>query len=123
MQQTFVSSNTIQSLKKNVAQVYNKTNQEIYGVGVKKQRIEVSGNKILIFAEHIRVPALLTLSTNFKELTVSVDSALIVEFKLKFKQQVEQLLKLEVVTILKDYDPETEYACTIVYFEKPLPVT
>ncbi|TLS38933.1 Na-translocating system protein MpsC family protein [Pseudalkalibacillus caeni] len=106
-----------QTLKKNLAQLYNRVNQEIYGVGVKKQRIEFIENKALIFAQHKRVQALQMLSHHFHSLTISVDSALIVEFKSMLKEQIEETLQLNVKTILKDYDPITEDACTIIYFE------
>ncbi|WP_412729098.1 hypothetical protein [Cytobacillus firmus] len=58
------------------------------------------------------------LSQNFHHLTISVDSALIVEFKSLFKGMIEDALHLKVKTILKDYDPVTEEACTIIYFEE-----
>jgi uncharacterized protein YbcI len=108
------------SLKKDIAQLYNKVNQEIYGVGVKKQRIEISQNKLMIFAQHKRVPALKTLSKNYAELTVTIDAALIKEYKARFKEQIEMIFGLRVLTILKDYDPITENACTIVYFDQVL---
>jgi uncharacterized protein YbcI len=114
------STHQLSNLKKDIAQLYNKVNQEIYGVGVKKQRIDISHNKLIIFAQHKRVPALQTLSKNHMELTSSVDAALIAEYKAKFKEQIEQIFRLRVITILKDYDPITENACTIVYLKDAL---
>ncbi len=104
------------TFKKDLAFLYNRVNQEIYGVGVKKQRIETFDDRVIIFAQHKRVQALRMLSKNFQHLTISVDSALIVEFKSLFKGQIESTLGLKVKTILKDYDPFTEEACTIIYF-------
>jgi len=114
---SIISTNFQASFKKDIAHLYNRVNQEIYGVGVKKQRIETFDDRILIFAQHKRVQALKMLSTNFQHLTISVDSALIVEFKSLFKRQIEETLHLKVKTILKDYDPVSEEACTIIYFE------
>lgn len=105
------------ALKKSLAQLYNRVNQEIYGVGVKKQRIECLDDRVMIFAQHKRVQALQMLSRNFQTLTISVDSALIVEFKSLLKGYIEDALHIKVKTILKDYDPVTEEACTIIYFE------
>ena len=105
------------SLRKDLAHLYNRVNQEIYGVGVKKQRIETYEDRVIIFAQHKRVQALQMLSKNFHHLTISVDSALIVEFKSLFKGQIEETLNLKVKTILKDYDPVTEEACTIIYLK------
>ncbi|QED47729.1 Na-translocating system protein MpsC family protein [Cytobacillus dafuensis] len=106
------------TFKKDLAHLYNRVNQEIYGVGVKKQRIETFDDRVIIFAQHKRVQALKMLSKNFQLLTISVDSALIVEFKSLFKVQIEETLHLKVKTILKDYDPLSEEACTIIYFEE-----
>lgn len=105
------------SLRKDLAHLYNRVNQEIYGVGVKKQRIETFDDRVIIFAQHKRVQALQMLSKNFHHLTISVDSALIVEFKSLFKGQIEETLNLSVKTILKDYDPVSEEACTVIYFK------
>ncbi len=115
-----ISTNFHQALKKSLAQLYNRVNQDIYGVGVKKQRIECIEDRVMIFAQHKRVQALQMLSRNYQTLTIAVDSALIVEFKSLLKGQIEMTLGLKVKTILKDYDPVTEEACTIIYFEELL---
>ncbi|WP_026581680.1 Na-translocating system protein MpsC family protein [Bacillus sp. J33] len=114
---TLTSSHFHPTFKKDLAHLYNRINQEIYGVGVKKQRIETFDDRVIIFAQHKRVQALRMLSKNFHHLTISVDSALIAEFKSLFKLHIEEALHLEVKTILKDYDPVTEEACTIIYFK------
>lgn len=115
---TVSTSKLSQTIKKDLAYLYNRVNQEIYGTGVKKQRIETFDDRVIIFAQHKRVQALYMLSQNFHHLTISVDSALIVEFKSLFKGMIEDALHLKVKTILKDYDPVTEEACTIIYFEE-----
>lgn len=111
---------TSPTLKKDIAQLYNRINQEFYATGVKKQRIEIFEDKVIIFAQHKRVPALRALGRNHKQLTEIVDSALISEYKLIFKKEIEALTNLKVETILKDFDAETEHACTIIYFEQKL---
>lgn len=108
------------SLKKDIAQLYNEINQEMFGLGVRKQRIEIMGEKIIIFGQHKRVPALAILEQNYHELTLSVDAALIAEYKHRLKEQIERVLKIKVITVLKDYDSQTEQACTIIYLDKPL---
>ncbi|MBX9973755.1 Na-translocating system protein MpsC family protein [Cytobacillus firmus] len=115
---TVITSKFHQSLKKDLAFLYNRVNQEIYGTGVKKQRLETFDDRVIIFAQHKRVQALHILSQNFHHLTISVDSALIVEFKSLLKGLIEDSLHLKVKTILKDYDPDTEEACTVIYFEE-----
>jgi hypothetical protein len=115
---SIISTNFHPALKKSLAQLYNRVNQDIYGVGVKKQRIECMEDRVMIFAQHKRVPALQILGRNFQTLTLTVDSALIVEFKSMLKRYIEETLKIKVKTILKDYDPVTEEACTIIYFKE-----
>jgi uncharacterized protein YbcI len=108
----------INSFKKKLAQLYNQIEQEIIGLGTREQKIEIINNKIVIFSQNKRVPALTILGKNHPELTMSVDAALVSEFKARLKKQIETLFNLKVVTILKDYDPETESSCTVVYLEK-----
>ncbi|KAB2331526.1 DUF2294 family protein [Cytobacillus depressus] len=115
---SIISMYTQQSLKKDIAHLYNRVNQEIHGVGVKKQRIEIFDDRVIVFAQHKRVQTLQTLSKNFHHLILSVDSALIVEFKSLFKGQIEDTLHLKVKSILRDYDPDSEEACTIIYFNE-----
>lgn len=116
MEPTTVSS--LYSLKKSLAQLYNQINQEMYGVGVREQKIEILDNKIIIFGQHKRVHALSILSEKYNSMALSVDAALICEFKERLKSQIEKLLNLSVATILKDYDPVTETAFTVIWLEK-----
>ncbi|MFD1040268.1 Na-translocating system protein MpsC family protein [Virgibacillus byunsanensis] len=113
-----VTSTETRLLKKNVAQAYNKINQEIYATGVISQRINVSCDRLIIFAQHKRVPAFTALSKNFKELTTYADAALIAEFKSKLKKEIEDVTGLPVISVLKDYDTETEHACCVIIFEE-----
>ncbi|MFZ3579005.1 Na-translocating system protein MpsC family protein [Virgibacillus sp. DJP39] len=105
------------SLKKNVAQAYNKINQDFYATGVISQRINVFCDRLIIFAQHKRIPAFKALSENFRELTTFADAALIVEFKSKLKKEIEEVTGLKVVSVLKDYDTVTEHACCVIIFE------
>lgn len=47
-----------QSLKKDIARIYNEVNKEIFQTGVIQLRVEVTDEKILIFGLHKRDPAL-----------------------------------------------------------------
>lgn len=104
--------------KRRVTQLYNSINQEMYGVGVRKQQIDVMEDKIVIYGEHKRVQGLTILKGRFDDLTIHVDAALIREFKTRLKEQIEKNFGLKVLTILKDYDPETELAVTVVYLDR-----
>lgn len=103
-----------------MAQLYNKINQEFYATGVVSQRINIYYDRVIIFAQHKRIPAFEALSRNFGELTTYADAALINEFKAKLKREVATETGLPVVSVLKDYDTETEHACCVVIFESKI---
>ncbi|MCM3739726.1 DUF2294 domain-containing protein [Oceanobacillus luteolus] len=105
-------------LKKTIAQIYNKINQEFYATGVVSQRIQIFDDRIIIFAQQKRVAAFHVLNKNYKELTMYADAALIAEFKVKLKQEIEEVTGHPVVAVLKDYDSETNHACSVIIFDK-----
>ncbi|QQK81035.1 DUF2294 family protein [Salicibibacter cibi] len=113
-----VSDSLRSTLKKDISQLYNKVNQEMYGLGVKKQKIEFLNNAVVIFSEHKRAPDLEALQHQYKELTIAADAALISEFKKRLKRDIQYHLSKDVHTVLKDFDPETEFACTVIYFKE-----
>ncbi|MCU6794075.1 MULTISPECIES: Na-translocating system protein MpsC family protein [Paenibacillus] len=107
-------------LKQEIIKIYNSINQEIFGTGIKSQKIEISGDKVLIFATHKRIPALKILDESNRSLTASVDTLLMEANKKMLKEQLEQTLGLKVKLVLKDYDPVTEYSGTVIVFENNL---
>ncbi|WP_078412123.1 Na-translocating system protein MpsC family protein [Priestia abyssalis] len=108
------------SFKKQLSQLYNEVNQEIYSAGVSKQKIDIVDNRIVIFAQTKRSPLISVLSERYPELTLSVDGALAVEYKRRLKEKLEKQFGVKVTTIFKDYDPASEHACTVVYLEQSL---
>lgn len=119
MDVTLTSTET-RLLKRNVAQVYNKINQEFYATGVISQRVDVFYDRLIIFAQHKRVPAFTVLSKNYSELTTYADAALIKEFKAKLKNEIEEVTGFPVISVLKDYDTETEHACCVIIFDRKI---
>lgn len=111
---------TASLLKREIIRLYNEVNQEMYAVGVRQQRVELLGDKILVLAEHQRIPALAALDSQNRQLTRMVDSALLEEYKLRMRTRLESLLGIPVRTILKDYDPVTQLAGTIICLESPI---
>lgn len=104
------------NLKQVIAKIYNDVNQEIFGIGVIRQKVDIIEAKIVIIAVNKRVPALAAL--DIAEIrTREVDLALLDSFKRRFKEQIESELGLSVQTVLKDYDPKTELAGTIVVLD------
>lgn len=107
-------------LKQEIIRIYNTINQEIFGMGIRSQKIEISGDKVFIFATHKRIPALKILDENNRSLTASVDALLMEANKRMLKEQLEETLGLKVKLVLKDYDPQTEYSGTVIVFEDVL---
>jgi uncharacterized protein YbcI len=95
-------------------------NQGIYAIGVSQQRIDIFGDKILICAVHRRIPALKALDKPNRALTKMVDAALIELNKQELARRVEDIVGIKIRAILKDYDPYTEMAATVIIFEEPL---
>ncbi len=104
-------------LKQVIAKIYNDVNQELFGIGVIRQKVDIMDSKIVIIAVNRRVPALAALDIA-EVRTREVDLALLDSFKRRFKEQIEAELGLSVETVLKDYDPKTELAGTIVVLEE-----
>ncbi|MFD1706747.1 Na-translocating system protein MpsC family protein [Siminovitchia sediminis] len=110
----------IRTLKRDIAQVYNRVNQEFYATGVRSQRVDIQENRVIIFAKHKRVTAFKALSQNFWELTTYADAALIVEFKAKFRKIIEDVTGMKVLSVLKDYDPDSEEAVCVIIFDQKI---
>ncbi|MCD1163392.1 Na-translocating system protein MpsC family protein [Peribacillus frigoritolerans] len=108
------------SFKKQLSQLYNDINQEIYSAGVSKQTIDIQDNRIVIFAQTKRSSLISVLSERYSELTLSVDGALVMEYKLRLKENIEKRFGVKVNTIFKDYDSTSEHACTVIYLEQSL---
>lgn len=101
--------------KKKLSRCYNEVHRELYGVGVTQLRIEaVSEDMMLFLVKHQRVAALKALEDHHAALKQSVDSALHQEFKLRFQSRLADDLDLSVKGLLRDYDPASEWACTII---------
>lgn len=108
------------SFKRQLSQLYNDLNQEIYSTGVSQQKVDIHDNCIVIFAQTKRSPLISVLSKRYPELTISVDGALAMEYKLRLKEKFEKKFGMKVNTIFKDYDSTSEHACTVIYLEQSL---
>lgn len=109
---------TAGELKQDILRVYNAINKKIFNVGVKQQKVDFVGNKIIIVSRNSRVPVLKLLDENYPLSTRQLDHLLFQLLKQEIKQAFETHFKLNIITILKDYDAETEYSGTIVFLEK-----
>ncbi|MBD2844957.1 DUF2294 family protein [Paenibacillus sp. IB182496] len=111
---------SIGELKQEVIKIYNSINQEIFGIGIRSQKIEVFGDKVTVFATHKRIPALKILDETNRSLTASVDMLVMEANKRMLKEQLEDKLGLPVKLVMKDYDPVTELSGTVIVFEREI---
>ena len=111
---------TAGELKQRILTIYNATNQQVWGTGVRQQRVELLRDQILVVAVHQRVPALASLDATRRDLTRGVDVALVDLYKSVFREALESGLGLGIVAVLKDYDPETQLSCTVIMLDQPL---
>ncbi|MFS0723556.1 Na-translocating system protein MpsC family protein [Paenibacillus sp. 1P07SE] len=105
---------TAGELKQEIVKIYNTINQEIFGIGITSQKIDIAGDKVYISATHKRIPAMKILDKDHRTLTASVDMLLMEENKRLLREQLERHLGLDVKLIHKDYDYRTEYSGTVI---------
>ncbi|WP_445491420.1 Na-translocating system protein MpsC family protein [Niallia sp. 03133] len=105
------------NFKKQLAAIFNETNQEIFNTGVHNQKIEIMGNKVLIIASTKRMPALDALGEEYAGLVLSMDAAVSVKYKQILKEKLEQELDLKVTSLFRDYEPDIGSSCTVICFE------
>jgi uncharacterized protein YbcI len=109
---------TAGGLKQEIIKVYNEINIKIFDAGVKRQKVDFVGNKILILSINQRVPVLKRLDNLDRASTRKLDLLLFDCFKQEIKKEFEQVFKLNIVAILKDYDVLTEYSGTIIILDR-----
>ncbi|MGG3311422.1 Na-translocating system protein MpsC family protein [Paenibacillus lautus] len=109
---------TAGELKQDLLRVYNAINKKIFNVGVKQQKVDFVGNKIIIVSRNSRVPVLKLLDENYPLSTRQLDHLLFQVFKQEIKASLEQQFQFKIISILKDHDAETEFSGTIVFLEK-----
>lgn len=109
---------TAGELKQDLLRVYNAINKKIFNVGVKQQKVDFVGNKIIIVSRNSRVPVLKLLDENYPLSTRQLDHLLFQVFKQEIRTSLEQQFQFKIISILKDYDAETEFSGTIVFLER-----
>ncbi|MBU2699941.1 hypothetical protein Ga0466249_001033 [Sporomusaceae bacterium BoRhaA] len=115
---------TSAEFKQAIMHINNSLNIAMYGVGLRKQRVYILDNTvIMILADHKRIPALATLDLNDRATTRLIDSALLEKYKKSLKKGLETSLHLSIKCILKDYEPLNETAATVILLEKALSIT
>lgn len=104
--------------KQDLLRIYNQINKKLFNVGVKQQKVDFVGNKIVIISKNGRVPVLKLLDVNYPLSTRQLDHLLFQLFKQEIKEELMKQFQLNIVTVLKDYDTETELSGTIIVLER-----
>ena len=107
-------------LKQEVMRVNNNVNITMFGTGLRKQRVAIMEDKIVISADHKRIPALAALDGIDRTTTRFVDVAILDEYKRRLKKELIEQIQLPVKSVLKDYDPEHELAVTVIVLTAPI---
>jgi len=107
-------------LKQEVMRVNNNVNITMFGTGLRKQRVSIMEDKIVISADHKRIPALAALDGIDRTTTRFVDVAILDEYKRRLKKELIEQIHLPVKSVLKDYDPEHELAITVIVLTAPI---
>ena len=107
-------------LKQEVMRVNNNVNITMFGTGLRKQRVSIMEDKIVISADHKRIPALAALDGIDRTTTRFVDVAILDEYKRRLKKELIEQIQLPVKSVLKDYDPEHELAITVIVLTAPI---
>jgi len=105
-------------LRQEIIRVNNNLNMSIFGIGLRKQRVVIIEDKILITADHKRIPALASLDRKNRLATRFIDVAILDEYKTRLHHELKTQLGLPVRCVLKDYDPECELAVTVIVLEE-----
>jgi uncharacterized protein YbcI len=100
--------------------INNAVNQELFGVGLQWQKVEFFGDHVLIQAKNHRVRALSALDGKDNMTTRLIDIALLVEYKERFRKSFEEEMGLQVVALLKDYEPSVELAFMLILLDRPV---
>lgn len=105
-------------IKQEMIRINNTVNISMFGNGLRKQRVVVVDDKIIISADHKRVPVLAALDSHERLATRFMDVTILDAYKRKLKEEIEAQLNIPVKSVLKDYDPVCELAVTIIVLDQ-----
>ncbi|MFA9558174.1 DUF2294 domain-containing protein [Evansella sp. AB-rgal1] len=109
--------------KQHVQRLNNQINQSIFKTGLKEQRVEVLKDKVLILSKHSRAHLLQSLDELDPQASRTLDLYLLQKYKSDLKRVFEEEFQINVLSVLKDYDPETELAGTMILFSQDIQFT
>lgn len=111
---------SISALKNDIMRLNNKVNMDLYGHGIKTQKVYlVHDEVIMIVADNKRISALAALDSCGYN-TSSINLVLLNLFKKRLREELQNELGLSIKSILKDYDNPTQTAITNIVLKEPL---
>ena len=109
---------TAGEFKQELLKIHNGVNMEIFFQGLHQQRVEIVGEKAIIIAKNNRVRVLSIVDQCDPTVSRMVDQVLLVEFKRRFRQRVEERFGVPVFSLIKDYDPKAEMSIVVLVYEQ-----
>jgi len=110
----------LEILKSEIVELNNQINEEMYGRSLDWQKVDISGDRIVILSLNRRITLLKQVDERDSFTSRLMDLALLNKFKLRFQEEFEMRFDLKIRTILKDYDPVNQLAGTILLLVKPV---
>ena len=89
-------------LKQEIMRINNIINIGMFGTGLRKQRVVLVEDMVIISADHKRIPALAALDAKYRDITRNVDAAILNEYKERLKAELMAQLQLRVKCVLKN---------------------
>jgi len=108
------SSYDTPSYHKQLIKLYNDVNKSIYGFGTTETKIYFNDNLITFTVRHNRIPCLIALEKDYSAMKEWVDVSLMNVFKERFQKALADGLNITPQAILRDYDPKSLIAVTVV---------
>ena len=110
----------INKVKRQITKIYNNINQELFSAGVQSLHVTIVANKIIILAEHHRIPSLKVLDESYRDKTKEIDVLLGEIFKKRLKVELQQQMSLDIQLIFRDYDHLNEMVATLIVLKENL---
>ena len=107
----------IGQFKQEIQCINNKANMEVFHQGLLSQRVDVIRNAVVITAKNRRVNVLAYEEVD-KQVTESMDRALINRFKKVFARLMREEMGIEILAHFKDYDPALEISVSVTLFNQ-----
>ncbi|OEY67934.1 DUF2294 domain-containing protein [Marinobacter sp. X15-166B] len=104
--------------KQELIKDYNIINNKVFGNGVVRQRVDIVGDKLLIFALNKRVHSLSYLKATDSHVGELANHCLVEGLKKELLEVLTNKYRFDVKAIFKDYDVNAELSCTVVLLEK-----